>query len=357
MVKDGVLVAVARFMVRARRQDTVRVIKVKRRHATEADVVGNAEADAAADLGRRHQSEEVMDVRRALLNAREFWYPILLQSQLFTIAVSRVAVHHDGRSGSAPDPLDWDAGSRTKQRKVDVRVNVDLASLLGPPGFLDGPWVHAVGGCVTGADVDAWPHSVSMLCKFTAFLGTLQWSAGAEGIGHFGVSFLKGLILFEQWAGHRLLSEKVTPPHVRANRPILITSVLVSEGFEIRLGCQLIRSLVRALGKLPRGIGRFLPCRVRSHMSRLQHIGGGNSVRMRYLPESCHISVLKRSVGVWVIQLVQLRSFWMVRSSSAAAPRFFSDRFLSKVLPWHGYGAGKLVALASRRLLEGSGNV
>ena len=33
------------------------------------------------------------------------------------------------------------------------------------------------------------------------------------------------LILFDQWAGHRLLSEKVTRPHVRANRPILIPSV------------------------------------------------------------------------------------------------------------------------------------
>ena len=30
----------------------------------------------------------------------------------------------------------------------------------------------------------------------------------------FGVSFLELLILVEQWAGHRLLSEKVTRPHV-----------------------------------------------------------------------------------------------------------------------------------------------
>ena len=33
-----------------------------------------------------------------------------------------------------------------------------------------------------------------------------------------GISFLELLILFQQWAGHRLLSEKVTRPHVRANR-------------------------------------------------------------------------------------------------------------------------------------------
>ena len=49
--------------------------------------------------------------------------------------------------------------------------------------------------------------------------------------------FLELLILFEQWAGHRLLREKVTKPHVRANRAILISSAAVSEGIEIRHGC------------------------------------------------------------------------------------------------------------------------
>ena len=47
-------------------------------------------------------------------------------------------------------------------------------------------------------------------------------------LGHFGVSYLEVLILFEPWAAHRLLSEKVTRPHVRAHRPIFISSVPVS---------------------------------------------------------------------------------------------------------------------------------
>ena len=59
-------------------------------------------------------------------------------------------------------------------------------------------------------------------------------------LGHFGVSFLELLILVEQWAGHLLLSEKVIRPHVRANCPILIPSVPVSEGIEIRHGCQFL---------------------------------------------------------------------------------------------------------------------
>ena len=74
LVEDGDLVAVVQHM-------TVRVRKVKG-HATEADVqqgrvraedrFGNEEANAAADLGGRHQLERVMDVRRAFLNANFF---------------------------------------------------------------------------------------------------------------------------------------------------------------------------------------------------------------------------------------------------------------------------------------------
>ena len=118
------------------------------------------------------------------------------------------------------------------------------------------------------------------MCRFTSFLGTLHWPTGSDDIGHFGVSFSELLILIEQWAGHRLLSEKVTGPHARANRPILIPFVPVSEGIEIRHGCQFLSSLVRALAKLPGGLGRFRPRRVGSHMSRLRHILDGTSVLM-----------------------------------------------------------------------------
>ena len=92
---------------------------------------------------------------------------------------------------------------------------------------------------------------MGILVRFTSFLGTLHWPSGSVDLGHFGISFLELLILFEQWAGHRLLGEKVTRPHVRAGRPISLPSVPVSEGIEIRHGCQFLSSLLRALGKLP----------------------------------------------------------------------------------------------------------
>ena len=93
---------------------------------------------------------------------------------------------------------------------------------------MNNSWVQVDSGCISGADVAAWPYSVCILIKFASFLNTLHWPSGAADIGHFGISFLELLILFEQWAGHWLLSEKVTRPHVRANRPILLPSVPVS---------------------------------------------------------------------------------------------------------------------------------
>ena len=75
------------------------------------------------------------------------------------------------------------------------------------------------------------------------FFGALQWPAGADDMGHLGISFLEVLILFEQWAGHWLLSESVTRPHIRANRPISISSVRVSEGISIRQECQFCQQL------------------------------------------------------------------------------------------------------------------
>ena len=48
-------------------------------------------------------------------------------------------------------------GSRPKARKLAIRVNVDLASLPGPPRFLGGPWIQVAAGHISGADIAAWP--------------------------------------------------------------------------------------------------------------------------------------------------------------------------------------------------------
>ena len=88
------------------------------------DQQGNAEADTAADLGRRHQSEVLIDAMRRLLNVRDYWYPIMLDLHRFVVAIARATLNHDGRGG-----LVWDQGGKPKIHKLAKRVNVDLASL------------------------------------------------------------------------------------------------------------------------------------------------------------------------------------------------------------------------------------
>ena len=155
--------------------------------------------------------------------------------------------------------------------------------------------------------------------------------------------FLELLILFEQWAGHRLLSEKVTRPRVRAGRSILFPSVPVSEGIEIRHGFQFLSSLVRALAKLPGGLGRFLPCSLGSRMSRLRHLGWNqcsHGLTSRPL-ESCHHQCLKAMCGV----LDYPKGSALELLDGTFKLRYCTDLFTKRFLPWSlpkvGYGVGK----------------
>ena len=154
---------------------------------------------------------------------------------------------------------------------------------------------------------------LTLLC-FPAFLVFLDLGSGTWWVYYWGrccwlaflcqpavsILCLLGLFALVYWAGHRLLSEKVTRPHVRAHRLVSISSVTVSEGIEIRQGSRFISSLVRALGKLPGGLGRFLPCAVCSHMSRLRHLEWNqcsHGLTSRPL-ETCHHECLKAVCGV-----------------------------------------------------------
>ena len=158
------------------------------------------------------------------------------------IALSRVAVNHDGRRGSAHDPLVWDQGSKKKQRRTDIRVNVDLASLPGP-------WVQVHGGCITGADVAAW-------CTFTVFLGTLHWPTSAEDLGHFGVSFLEVLIFSSNGLGTSCSVKRLLGPMY------VLTALFPCRVclFQRELNFSSCAASVAVWFGLWAGIGRFLPC-------------------------------------------------------------------------------------------------
>ena len=171
LAEDGDVVALAQYMIRTRGRETVRVTNVKG-YASDSDVeqgrvrledqLGNAEAHTAADLGRRHQSELLMDAGSSLLKVRTHWYPVMQQLHRFLVAVSGVAVNMMGKGVLPLTHLSGTQVGRRKVRRTETRVNVDLASLPGPCGFLHGPWMQVDGGCITGLDVVAWPNSVGI---------------------------------------------------------------------------------------------------------------------------------------------------------------------------------------------------
>ena len=88
-------------MIRTRGRETVPVTKVKG-HVEDLDVqhgrvrledqLGSAGAGAAADLGRRHQSEVLIHAWRGLLQVRSHWYPLMLQLHRLMIAVAVVGL-------------------------------------------------------------------------------------------------------------------------------------------------------------------------------------------------------------------------------------------------------------------------
>ena len=143
LVNDGDILLLVERMLHHRGLDAVRISKVKG-HADEDMVLhgrvrgvgklGNDAADEAADVGRRRVSPAVSDARRNLSGVCGRWYPIILDLHRFFIAVSRAVVNHDGRDGTAPDPLVWSAGALHKRRRL-VHAVRDRAFLPGPPGI------------------------------------------------------------------------------------------------------------------------------------------------------------------------------------------------------------------------------
>ena len=98
---------------------------------------------------------------------------------------------------------------------------------------------------------------------FSSFLASLHWPQGNPDFGKF--SYFELLLMFEIYAGHRLHAEKAIRPHLRPRRPLVFSGFSFGIGQEIRHGCQFLQSLFRALGHLPGGLVRFIPCQPGAH--------------------------------------------------------------------------------------------
>ena len=69
----------------------------------------------------------------------------------------------------------------------------DRAMLPGPLATWVSGWIGVLASAVGAEDIAHWPHTVALLVKWVAFLGSLG-----------GVSFVEMLILYQLWAGERL---------------------------------------------------------------------------------------------------------------------------------------------------------
>ena len=281
LVNDGDLLRKVQQMVRWRGSGSTAVSKVKghadeglvaRGRVREVDRIGNNEADAAADLGRKRVHCVISDARRVFNRACTKWYPVVKELHRFFIAIARTALNEDGMAGTAIHPNVWSAAVNPKRRKIERAVR-NFAWLPGPDRSWTSAWYRLPVACVGEEDVASWPFSVGLLVKFAHFLGSLHWPQGAGDLGVGGVSYLELLILYEMWAGERLMVEGAVPVGRREGRPISVSAVPFGPGIDIWRSCRFVGSLFRFLGNLPGGMGRFLPCRIGAHHCRLRHIG------------------------------------------------------------------------------------
>ena len=104
-------------------------------------------------------------------------------------------------------------------------------------------------------------------------MSSLHWPSTVDDLGVGGVSFVELLMLYERWAGERLVSEVSVPKSRRLHRPISVSAVPDGPSIDIWRSCRFLGAMIRALSGLPGGLGRFLPCRLGANHCRLRSIG------------------------------------------------------------------------------------
>ena len=222
-------------------------------------------------------------------------------------------VNHDGREGTAPDPLVWSAGARPKRRRL-VHAIRDRAFLTGPPGIWDSECVTVPVTAICDDDIAHWPYTPGLLVKWVSFLGTLHWPADECDLGVGGVSYVELLILYEPWAGERLQLEKAVPRYRRHGRSISVSPVPFGPGADIWRSCRFLGALFRGLRDLPFGLRRIVSCDIGAVHCRLRHIGWERCGHgLTSTPrESASEGFLDKLSVLLVIQIGLLLLYWLV---------------------------------------------
>ena len=127
--------------------------------------------------------------------------------------------NHDGRDGTAPDPLVWSAGALTQKAAGLTRFGTGHSCPARPVfgaqnGFFSCILPSALRTLLSG------PKALVSWLSGSPFLVVFHWPAGGLDLGVGGISYVELLILYELWAGERLSLEKAHPRHLRPGRPI-----------------------------------------------------------------------------------------------------------------------------------------
>ena len=118
-------------MVRWREHGSSAISKVKghadeglvaRGRVREVDRIGNNEADAAADLGRKRVHHSISDARRLVNRACARWFPLVCELHRYFIAIARAALNDDGLAGTTLHPVVWSTAANPKHRRVERAV-------------------------------------------------------------------------------------------------------------------------------------------------------------------------------------------------------------------------------------------
>ena len=115
------------------------------------------------------------------------------------------------------------------------------------------------------ADAGFWPLSDGLLVELCSFWAPLHWPLCigpplVDDLGVGGVWLVEFLILYERWAGERLVLAMSVPKHRRSGRPISVSAVPSGPSIDIWRSCRFLGAMLSAFGGLLGGQGRFLPC-------------------------------------------------------------------------------------------------
>ena len=170
-----------------------------------------------------------------------------------------------GHDGSAPHFFVLDKCKKSKRRRV-LQADREFAQAPDLWGHGSVGWSNIL---VDAADVALWLCLAGVLVELCAFLSSLHWPTVVDDLGVSCVSCVELFVLYERWAGGRLVLQPAVPSGQEEWAPNV--GVGCSGWTEHR--CLTFLETLRVWVSYLVGLGRFIPCRTGAHHCRLRALG------------------------------------------------------------------------------------